>query len=257
MRSPQTSSIMKNKLKRPLLLLFSLAFWIGLWQILALTLDLGFVFPRFDDTVIAFLKLLITGHFWKTVALSLLRIFLGFLIGALLGCLLAPLTHFSELSRAVISPAMTVIKSTPVASFILVLWCLIGKNSVPTAIGVLMVTPIIWQNLDDGFKSVSAELSEVCAVYGMTPAQKFRLLVFPTLTKFLLPALVTSSALAWKSGIAAEIIVYAKNSIGKEISDAKNFFESEQMFAWTLAVILLSILIEFAIKKLGGRLGRL
>ncbi len=251
---------MKNKLKRlsPLLLpLLSVAFWIGVWQLLALTLDIGFVFPRFDSTLVTFLHLLITADFWKTVGLSLLRIFIGFVIGAVLGCAIAPLTNYSKIAKAIISPAMTVIKSTPVASFILLLWCLIGKGFVPSAIGVLMVMPIVWQNLTDGYNAVSRELDEVCTVYKVSPFKKFKLLIFPTLVRFLLPALVTSSALAWKSGIAAEIIVYAKNSIGKEITDAKNFFESEQMFAWTMAVVILSILIEFAIKKLGEAVKKL
>ena len=248
---------MKSKLRSVLYPLVAAAFWIALWQILAVTLDLSFVFPRFDDTLVAFFGLLITGDFWLTILLSFSRILIGFLIGAVLGCIIAPLTHHFELARAIVSPAMTVIRSTPVASFILVLWCLIGKNSVPTAIGVLMVAPIVWQNLMDGYRTVSLELEELCRVFRISPVKKFRLLVLPTLTEFLLPALVTASALAWKSGIAAEIIVYAKSSIGKEITDAKNFFESELMFAWTIAVVLLSILIELAIKRLGKGVRRL
>ncbi len=180
----------------------------------------------------------------------MLRILLGFLIGATLGILIAPLTHYFQIARSIISPAMTVIKSTPVASFILVLWCLIGKSAVPTVIGILMVMPIVWQNLSDGFKSIDNDLREVCKVYRLAPLKQFRILIFPALIKFLLPALVTASALAWKSGIAAEIIVYAKNSIGQEIIDAKNIFQSEIMFAWTMAVVILSILIEFGIKKM-------
>ena len=242
---------MQNKLRTALYALIAIAFWIGAWELLAVTLDLGFVFPRFFDTLIAFLGLLITGKFWATVGLSLLRIFIGFLIGAALGIALAPLTHRYAIANAIISPAMTVIKSTPVASFILVLWCIIGKGFVPSAIGVLMVMPIVWQNLTDGYRSIDYELDELCTVYRVSAAKRLRLLIFPSLIKFLIPALITSSALAWKSGIAAEIIVYAKNSIGKEITDAKNFFESEQMFAWTMAVVLLSIVIEFAIKRLG------
>ena len=241
---------MKSNHKRILYTLLSVLIWIALWEILARIINLGFVFPTFFDTILAFGKLLISASFWKTIFTSLLRILLGFVIGSVLGILIAPLTHRFEFARALISPAMTVIKSTPVASFILVLWCLIGKSSVPTAIGVLMVMPIVWQNLSHGFDSIDSKLSEVCTVFEVSPKKRFKILVVPTLVKFLVPALITSSALAWKSGIAAEIIVYAKNSIGKEIIDAKNFFESETMFAWTIAVILLSITIEFAIKKL-------
>ena len=241
---------MKNKIKRIVYALIAVVIWISLWEFIARTVNLSFVIPTFPDTIRAFFDLLLTADFWQTICTSLFRILLGFVIGAALGIAIAPLTHRSELVYAIISPIMTVIKSTPVASFILVLWCLIGKHSVPTAIGILMVMPIVWQNLSDGFKSIDTRLDEVCTIYEVSPLKKFKILTAPTLMKFLIPALITSSALAWKSGIAAEIIVYAKDSIGKEIIDAKNFFESEKMFAWTMAVVLLSICIEFAIKKL-------
>lgn len=241
---------MKNKLKRVLYTLLSVLIWITVWEILARVIDLNFVFPTFLETLKVFASLIISKHFWVTILSSLMRILLGFIIGSALGIAIAPLTHRFEFLKALITPAMTVIKSTPVASFILVLWCIIGKHTVPTAIGVLMVMPIVWQNLSDGFDSIDSGLNEVCAVFEVSRLKRLKILVIPTLVRFLIPALITSSALAWKSGIAAEIIVYAKNSIGKEIIDAKNFFESATMFAWTIAVILLSIAIEFTIKKL-------
>lgn len=246
---------MKNNIKKAIFITISILFWILLWQIFAIAFDKEFIFPRLDKTIAALGSLMLTRDFWITILASFARVLLGFVIGALLGIVVAPLTHYFELVRHIISPAMTVIKATPVASFILVLWCLagyfpLGKASIPTMIGILMVMPIIWQNMTDGYNSISRELDEMCTVFEMSYFKKLRLLIFPTLIKFLIPALVTSSALAWKSGIAAEIIVYAKNSIGKEITDAKNYFESEKMFAWTIVVVLFSIAIEFAIKKL-------
>ena len=240
---------MKSNLKRFLYPIIAIIFWITIWQILAITLDISFVFPRFDSTMKALWSLVITSSFWKIILTSLTRILIGFAIGVLLGIVLAVVTDKSKLLNALISPAMTVIKSTPVASFILLLWCLIGKNSVPSVIAVLMVMPIVWQNLMNGYESINKDLGELCDVFGVSPLKRFKILTFPTLRRYLAPAVITASSLAWKSGIAAEIIVYAKNSIGKEITDAKNFFESETMFAWTIAVILLSILIEFIIKK--------
>ena len=241
---------MKNKLKQIACPIIAFLFWITVWQILAITLDLSFVFPKFSDTLKTFFALFVTPLFWTVIFSSLCRILLGFFIGVLLGIVLAVITNHFELFRALISPAMTVIKSTPVASFILLLWCLIGKNSVPTVIAVLMVMPIVWQNLMEGYESINHEFKELCDVFGVSALKRFKILTLPTLRRYLAPAIITSSSLAWKSGIAAEIIVYAKNSIGKEITDAKNFFESEAMFAWTIAVILLSILIESIIKRM-------
>ena len=63
-----------------------------------------------------------------------------------------------------------------------------------------------------------------------------------------------SIGLAWKAGVAAEIIAMPKNTIGTMIGEAKLYIESATMFAWTLTVILLSLVIEFLFTRLLGYL---
>ena len=50
--------------------------------------------------------------------------------------------------------------------------------------------------------------------------------------------------LAWKAGVAAEVLALPKVSIGKMISDAKLYLETVDLYAWTLAIILLSVFLE-------------
>ena len=61
--------------------------------------------------------------------------------------------------------------------------------------------------------------------------------------------------LAWKAGIAAEVLAHAANSIGGQIYDAKIYIETADLFAWTAVVILMSVLLEklmvFVIQKVG------
>ena len=45
-----------------------------------------------------------------------------------------------------------------------------------------------------------------------------------------------------------------KNTIGTMIGEAKLYIESATMFAWTLTVILLSLVIEFLFTRLLGYL---
>ena len=58
------------------------------------------------------------------------------------------------------------------------------------------------------------------------------------------------AGLAWKAEIAAEIIAYTKKSIGQGINDAKYNMDTPTVFAWTLLIILFSILLELGTKKL-------
>lgn len=233
-------------------LVISVLLWLVLWELLSYLLDLEFIFPGAVKTLKTWVKLCVTGDFWKTVLLSMVRIFFGLLLGVIFGIASALIYHFLPPTRSFIGIGMTVIKSTPVASIIMVLWVIMknGSQRLPVMIALLMVMPIIWQNLCDGFNSIDGELSEVCDVFGFSFKKRFKLLILPPLLKYFIPALLTSIGLAWKSGIAAEIISYTKNSIGKNILDAKNFFEGDVMLAWTLSVVLLSLCFEHFVKAL-------
>ena len=59
-----------------------------------------------------------------------------------------------------------------------------------------------------------------------------------------------SLGLAWKAGIAAEVIAAPKYSIGAMLYQSKVYFETTDLFAWTLVIIIMSLLIELAFGKL-------
>lgn len=247
---------MKSKSKRILCVVLAIFFWFAVWEILARIIKLPLILPTVTEVFSSLGHLIVTFKFWKILFLSFFRIIVGFILGVFLGSALAVFCKASKTAMYLFSPVMTVIRSTPVASFIMVLWLIIGSKLVPSTITVLMVLPIIWQNLTDGFSAIDKNLDEVCSAFEISGFKRFKLLIVPTLIKFLVPGIVTSAGLAWKAGIAAEIIAYTGNSIGKEIFDAKNYLESAEMLAWTLVVIILSLLFEFTITFLGKRVSK-
>lgn len=245
---------MNNKIvRRALAVLAALAFWLLVWEILSRAIGLTFALPGPAATFRAFFRLLGTGIFWATVGMSFLRILAGFLLGAAAGILLGAGAYLFLPVRVLFTPMMTVIRSTPVASVILLLWILIGRASVPTAIALLMVMPVVYQNIYGALGAQDKALREVLTVFRVPFFRRLRIYVIPFVLSYAAPAFLTASGLAWKAGIAAEIIAYTKNSIGQKICDAKTFFEGEEMYAWTLAVILLSLLLEFLISLPGRR----
>ena len=245
---------MRNKDIRPAAYgLIALLFWLTVWEISAQLINIPLILPSALSVLKSLFRIITSPRFYKIVLLSFLRIVLGFMLGALLGTAISFLTHYLTPIRAIISPFMTVVRATPVASFIMVIWLMMGSSLAPTAITVLMVMPIVWQNLTNGFNAVSRELDEVCSVFEIGFTKRFLLLVLPTLIGYLIPALVSSAGLAWKAGIAAEIIAYTNNSIGKEIFNAKNYLESADMLAWTAIVVIISLIFERLISHVGRR----
>ena len=97
-------------------------------------------------------------------------------------------------------------------------------------------------------------LVEVGEVFEFSPKYRFKVLYLPSLKKYLVPSVITSVGLAWKSEVAAEIIAYTTNSIGQLINDAKYFDAYPTVFAWTFIIILFSVLFEMLTKHLFRRI---
>lgn len=244
---------MKNKKKNVLklsMIAAAVLLWLFIWDIIAYVINNPAFFVGVRETFSAFFELVGTSSFWSVIFGSMKRILLGFAFGVILGTVLAVLSHHFYPIKVFVSLGMGVVKATPVASVIMIIWIFLKSSSVPSAIAVLMVAPIIWQNLSDGYESVDKGLSEVADVFELSHIKRFRYLVFPTLTRFFVPAVLTSVSLAWKAGIAAEIIAGTKESIGIYIKNSKNIFESDVMLAWTVAVVIISITFETLIKFL-------
>jgi NitT/TauT family transport system permease protein len=96
-------------------------------------------------------------------------------------------------------------------------------------------------------------------IFGFSKGKTLRLIYWPTVYPFLLSGIMTALGFAWKAGVAAEVISTPKNSIGAQLYDAKIYLETADLFAWTVVVILLSMVIEELMVRLmrrGIRKGR-
>ncbi|MBO4428794.1 MAG: ABC transporter permease subunit [Clostridia bacterium] len=233
---------MSNKLKTAIKTAVCVIFWIGAWEILSLCVNQSVILPSPLSTLKKLWALLGTGDFYVSCLSSLARIFAGFLAGVALGAALAALSYVG--GEFIISPAVAVIKATPVASIIIVLLFFIRRDIVPITATLLIVIPIIYSNILKGIRSVPKDISEVALVYGFGAGKKMKYCVMPTVAPFFSAGVTTAVGISWKAGVAAEVLCTPKLSIGSALWDAKAYLESEELFAWTLTVILLSFVIE-------------
>ena len=221
-----------------------LLFWLLVWALAARTVGQELLLPSPLQTAQKLLSLMMTADFWLTVARTMLRVLAGILAAVVLGVLLALLTHWSALARALLSPIMTLLKSTPVASFIILALVWLGRSAVPVFIAGLMVLPVVWANVSTGLARVDPQLMELAAVYKLPRARILSRIVWPSVLPYLRSALRSALGLGWKAGIAAEVLTVPPYSIGKNIFESKLYLETTELFAWTVAVVLLSFLIE-------------
>lgn len=236
---------MENKRAERLLRgILCLAFWLAVWYVLALAVNRVLVLPTPAAVAKTLWGLLRTGAFYADCLWSLGRIFAGLLAGIAAGILLAAACAASGVLDALFSPVVSMVKATPVASVIILMLYVLGKGAVPMIAAMLMVLPIVFAGVRRGIDAVPAEQREVAKVYGFGLGKRLRYCILPSVLPYFSAACRSALGLAWKAGIAAEVICMPKNSIGSNLYDAKIYLESEELYAWTIVVILLSVLIE-------------
>ena len=223
---------------------FCLAFWLLVWHFGAVLLDRSVVLPTPAAVLKTLLSLMGEKEFFLSCLASLGRIFAGLFIGLSVGILLALLCRLSGLLQGIISPAVSTVKATPIASIIILMFFIFSKNTVPVIASFLMVIPIVFTNVYRGISSVPTEQKEIAKVFRFSVWKRLKYCAFPAVLPYFSAACKSSLGLAWKAGIAAEVICTPKHSIGIKLSDAKVYLESEALFAWTIVVIILSVLIE-------------
>ena len=225
--------------------LLPLAFWAVVWWLISRRIGKPLLLPTPGRVFETLGKLLQTPVFYRVTALSVWNVVRGILCAIAAGILLAFLTYRVRFVRDLLFPLMTVVKATPVASFIVLAIIWVGSKSVPIFITFLIVLPVVWSNLDEGLRKQDGMLEELAAAYRMPYRRRLRYLTLPSLRPYFFSALRTSLGLAWKAGIAAEII--ANVNVGEQIKEANLYFQVPELYAWTLTVILLSLVLELAV----------
>lgn len=230
-------------------------FWLILWQAACWAAGQELLIASPLQVGRRLLELAVTGDFWLTAGSSLLRILAGFAAALVAGSLLAVLTSASRACDVLLKPALSVVKATPVASFIILALVWLPTGNVPVFISFLMVLPMVWANLSQGIAATDPKLLEMARAFGFSRLKTLRLVYFPSVMPYFMAAFTTGLGFAWKSGVAAEVIGRVRPSIGGKIYNAKIYLETADLFAWTVVVVAMSILIEKLLVRLIARAG--
>ena len=232
----------------------ALIFWTAVWWLAAKKLGNPILLPGPGQVLLGLWELAGTAVFWQTVGLSIGRILLGVVTAAGLGAALAVVTTASRVADMLIAPAMTAMQATPVASFTILVLIWLDRDWVPVLICGMMVLPVVWNGVSNGIRTVDVQLLEMAKVYRMPKWRILRRIYLPALLPFFRAACTSALGLGWKAGIAAEVLTVPRTSIGRMIAESKSYLLTEELFAWTLTVIVLSLALQsLMLRLLKGR----
>jgi len=230
--------------KRSLERIAAIAAALAVWQIASMLIG-NTLFLVTPWTVLKTLGVLGTSpSFWQSIAFSFFRIVLGFFLALAAGIGLAAFAGHHRLAEVMFKPYMSVVKATPVASFIILCLIWLDSKNLSVFISFLMVLPIVYTNVLHGLQSTDTKLLEMANLFRVGSWRRIHYIYVPHLKPYLLSACSVSIGMSWKAGIAAEVIGIPEGSIGERLYEAKIYLSTADLFAWTVVIVVISILFE-------------
>ncbi|NLV87266.1 MAG: ABC transporter permease subunit [Clostridiales bacterium] len=233
-----------NRKKKIITTAASALIWLAAWQLSAVLIGQELFLASPLSVLKSLSGLLQKAEFYNTVGYSLLRILTGFFAAAVFGSVLSVIAYKLPFFETFFSPFMGAVKAAPVASFVVLALLAVGSKNLAALISFLMVFPVFYTSLLSGMKSVDKERFEAAEVFGMLRRDRFRFIYLPYVAPHLKSACQVGMGLSWKAGISAEVIGITSGSIGGKLYEAKLFLETAELLAYTLVVVLLSLLLE-------------
>lgn len=182
--------------------------------------------------------------FFPSLWFSFYHIVGGFLLGLCSGIVLAVLAARFRFMEQILWPWMATIKSVPVASFVVICLIWLSAKNLSIFISFLIVLPVIYQNILTGLRSGDGKMEEMARVFHLPWYRRLRYVTLPKLRPFLLSACSITCGMAWKAGVAAEIIGTPNGSMGRQLYLSKIYLDTDDLLAWTVVIVAVSVLFE-------------
>lgn len=231
-------------LKKYRVRILAIVVWLCIWQGFSWYVGNEILIASPMDVLLALFELLQDKGFYLSIIHSVAKIAFGFLLAVVIGILLALCSSVTVFLSEMIAILIRLIKSIPVASFVILTLLWVRSQNLSIIISFFMVLPIIYLNVLNGIQHTDIKLLEMAKVFNLSFLRKMRYIYLPAVMPYFTAACSASLGLCWKAGIAAEVIGLPINSIGEQLYEAKLYLMTKELFAWTIVIVFISIVFE-------------
>ena len=231
-----------------------LVFYIVLWAALAKMIDQPLLLPAPLEVAKRLVQLLPSPAFYATLGMTLMRTLLAYALGILGAVALGTLCLRFKLADLLLSPLLSAIRATPVTSFIVLALVWLSSSRVPVLTGMLMTLPVVCSALMQAVRGIDPKLLEMAKLYGFGRVKTLTQIYIPSAMPAFVSSCLAAIGLCWKAVVAAEVIGVPKLAVGSRLYEAKIYLETDSLLAWTIMIVLLSVMLERLLRRLAGKM---
>ena len=233
-----------DKINKLIKRLAAVSLWLIIWQIASVMTGLELLLASPVTVLRTLAGMLVTRQFYGILYLSVMHIMSGMLAGCLIGICAGILSARFDFLKEWLGIAVQLMKSLPVAAFIILVLMWWGSKNVTFIISAMVVIPMITTGVKEGIDNTDNKQIELARVYDMTAFNTFRYVYLTGVYPYITAQLKVAAGMCFKAGISAEIIGLVTGTIGTQMYYAKMYLLSAELFSWSIVVIVVSLVIE-------------
>lgn len=231
-------------MNKVLTFLFSLSILFLAWQLFAFVAGMPDLVPSVPAIFSTLKNLVTTPVFYHSLLATLIRGICGMLLSLAAASMASILFSKKKWLYEVFRPFLSIMRSVPVISFILLALIFLDPESIPIFIAFLTMFPLLTENLTNGIRNQRKELGTMGRLFRISFLNRFTQIIYPQLKPFLYSGLASAAGFGWRAIIMGEVLAQCQWGIGGEMKRAQLFIAVPQLIAWTLIAILISFLVD-------------
>lgn len=237
-------------MKRIVLTCLSILLIPVVWQLLSWQMAQPQLIPSFPDLIRALFRLVYSPGFLVSIGTTLLRACAGLLLSLAAASITAFLLNRSEGIRLLFMPWLSLLRSVPVISFILLALIFLNPEMIPLLIAFLTMYPLLTENLLKGLMNRRDSWKMLARQFHLNAWNCLFQINYPQLKPYLFSGLASAVGFGWRAIIMGEVLSQCVDGIGKRMKEAQVFIDVPELIAWTLVAIVLSWLTDKLISRL-------
>ncbi|KAF5032218.1 putative aliphatic sulfonates transport permease protein SsuC [anaerobic digester metagenome] len=235
----------------PLLFLFA-------WEVVAVVINNQFILPRLESVAMVlatpFSPILGSGSLVENAFDSLLRVIVGFAVGAALAVPIGVAMGRWKIVEELIDPLVQIFRPIPPLAWVplALAWFKIGLGSMVFIIALGSFFPVLLNTLD-GVRSVKRTWIEAAMTLGATERQILTRVILPGALPTIWTGMRVGFGIAWMCVVAAEMMPGTNSGLGYLILYAYNFSQVQVIIAGMIVIGIIGLGIDVALRRFEER----
>ncbi len=252
MKSEEYKRYLKRIKRNNILVIFTqillVTLFIGIWQILA---DKNLVNTflvsspsKVFDTIIELIK---ANNFWNHIFTTVYEIIISFILGNLIGLLVASMLWYNKFLSRVFEPFLTILNSLPKVALgpLIIVWA--GANIKSIIIMALLISAIISIiNIHNAFKSTDINKIKIIKSMGGNKFQIFTKVVIPSNFMPIIESFKINVSMCFVGVIMGELLV-SKEGIGYLIMYGSQVFNMNFVITGVILLVILTVILYYLV----------